>query len=742
MLTAGGLYGDDLAIEGAVWATFVRSSEAHARIVSIDASDARSAPGVVGAYTADDIGLAPLPAGFPGIPDVMARPILAADTVRFVGEAVALVLTEERRQGEDAIEQVYVEYESLPALVEAAIAESSDVLLFPDHGSNVVVDVRDPLPEGFFDGCEVVVRQRMRNQRLAPCPLEVRSTAARWFEGGLTVFASTQVPHRMRDWLAQTFGVPASRVRVVAPDVGGGFGAKTFYPEDVAIAWAAREIGRPVRWTETRSESMLCLTHGRAQIQDVAIGGSRDGKILAYALDIVQDAGAYPAYGALLPTHTRRMAPGTYAIPRVAASSVSVVTNTTPISAYRGAGRPEATAAIERAVDLFADEIGVDPATVRLENLVESDAFPYTTPTGLIYDSGDYGTALRAVLDEVSYDHLREEQRRRRSEGGQGLLGVGMATYVEITNGAGDTGEYAAIEVLPSGKAKVYTGTSPHGQGHVTTWSMLAADQLGIPIDDIEVIANDTDLVPAGMGTFGSRSLQSGGVAVHEAAILLVDKAREIAATMLEASPDDVVLGAEGTFHVIGTPTVSRSWADVAHEASEETGLRVEHRSAPPAPTFPFGAHVAVVEVDVETGEVRLVRIVAADDAGTIINPLIAEGQRHGGIAQGVAQALMEEVRYDANGNPITANLADYAMISACELPSFDLVHMETPTPVNALGAKGIGESGTVGSTPAVQNAVVDALSHLGVRHIDMPTTPERVWAAVQRARNSIATRE
>jgi aerobic carbon-monoxide dehydrogenase large subunit len=611
------------------------------------------------------------------------------------------------------------------------------VVLFRDHGSNVVVDFREPLPEGFFDGCDVVVRQRIRNQRLAPCPLEVRSTAAAWFEGRLTQFVSTQVPHRTRDWLAQTFGLPASQVRVVAPDVGGGFGAKTFYPEDVAIAWAARETGRPVRWTETRSESMLSLNHGRAQIQDVAIGGTRDGKILAYRLDIVQDAGAYPAYGALLPSHTRRMAPGTYAIPRVSASSVSVVTNTTPIGAYRGAGRPEATAAIERAVDLFAAEIGMDPAKVRQENLIESDAFPYSTPTGLIYDSGDYATALRAVLDEANYDELRQEQLRRRREGGPLQLGIGISTYVEITNGAGDTGEDAVIEVLPSGSAKVYTGTSPHGQGHVTVWSMLASEQLGIPIDDIEVIANDTDLVPSGIGTFGSRSLQSGGVAVHEASILLVEKAREVAAGMLEASPEDIVLDrAEGKFSVVGTPAVSRSWGEVAQEALTDSELRVEHRSAPPAPTFPFGAHVAVVEVDVETGEVRLERIVAADDAGTIINPLIAEGQRHGGIAQGVAQALMEEFRYDSSGNPITGNLADYAMISACELPSFELVHMETPTPVNPLGAKGIGESGTVGSTPAVQNAVVDALSHLGVRHVDMPITPERVWAALRHARD------
>jgi carbon-monoxide dehydrogenase large subunit len=497
-----------------------------------------------------------------------------------------------------------------------------------------------------------------------------------------------------------------------------------------------------VRWTETRSESMLSLGHGRAQVQDIAIGGSRDGKVLAYRLEVIQDAGAYPAIGAFLPFLTRMMAPGTYDIPQVSASAVAVATNTTPIGAYRGAGRPEATAAIERAMDLFAAEIGADPAEVRRKNLVGSDAFPYSTKTGFVYDSGDYIRSLDLALESSGYQKLREEQTRRRKEGGPRQMGIGVSTYVEITNGAGDTGELAVVEVLPSGKARVYTGSSPHGQGHVTAWSMLASEQLGIPMDDIEVVANDTDLVASGIGTFGSRSLQSAGLAVHEASIQLVDEARTVAATMLEANPDDVVLDrVEGRFHVAGTPAVSKSWADVAKEAGGESGIRIEHRSNPPSPTFPFGAHVAVVEVDTETGQARLLRHVAVDDAGTIINPLLAEGQRHGGIAQGAAQALMEEVRYDDYGNPVTGNLADYAMISAAELPSFELVPMETPTPVNALGAKGIGESGTIGSTPAIQSAVVDAISHLGVRHVDMPVTPERIWTALNESRETRGNR-
>ncbi len=733
-LTVGGHYTDDLAYDGALWVTYVRSTVAHARIAGIDTSDALVLPGVVAVYTGEDLDLPPIPAGLPGIPDEMARPALAKGTVRFVGEAVAAVLTEERYQGEDAAEAVMVDYDPLPVVVDPEAALAGEVLLFPELDTNVGANFEAPLDDSIFDGCDVVVRQRVINQRVAPCPLEVRAGAAAWGDDGrLTQWVSNQAPHGSKQAIAGLYGLDADRVHVIAPDVGGGFGAKIgLYAEDLLLGWLARQSGRPVRWTETRSESMLALGHGRAQIQDLAIGGTRDGKVLAYQLSVLQDAGAYPSLGAFLPFLTRIMAPGTYDIPALQFSARAVVTNTNPLVAYRGAGRPEATAAIERAMDLFAAEIGMDPAETRRRNLVSDDKFPFTTAAGTTYDIGAYGKALDLALESAGYRELRSEQARRRQSGDRWQLGIGISSYVEITNGAGPPGEFAAVEVLPGGKARVYTGTSPHGQGHATAWTQLASAQLGIPMEDIEFVANDTDLVRAGGGTMGSRSLQAGGLAVHEAAGELVDQARSLAAELLEANTQDVVLDrVDGRFHVAGTPSVARSWAEVAEAAAPRGGLRVDHDSAPPGPTFPFGAHVAVVEVDTEIGAVSLTRLVAVDDAGTVINPLLAEGQRHGGLAQGAAQALLEEFLYDADGNPVTANLADYPMVSATELPSFELVPMETPTPVNPLGAKGIGESGTIGSTPAVQNAVVDGLSHLGIRHIDMPTTAERVWRAI-----------
>lgn len=603
-LTSGGIYGEDLALDGAVWATFVRSTVAHARIAGIDADDARKAPGVVAVYTGADIDLPPVPAGVPGSPDIMGRPVLATGVVRFAGEAVAVVLTEERYQGEDAAETVFVEYDPLPAVVDAAGGATSETLLFPEHGSNVAMAFEQPLEEHFFDDCEVVVRQRIINQRLAPCPLEVRSGAATWSDDGrLTQWASNQAPHGAKADLAQSYGLDPGQIRVIAPDVGGGFGAKIgLYAEDLVLPWLARESGRTVRWTENRSESMLAMGHGRAQVQDMVIGGSRDGRVSHYRVEVLQDCGAYPSLGAFLPALTRMMASGTYDIANVEFSARSIVTNTTPTVAYRGAGRPEATACVERAMDLFAAEIGRDPAEVRRTNLIAKDAFPFTTPTETVYDCGDYEEALNLVLESAGYQHLRTEQARRREAGDAVQMGIGVSTYVEITNGAGPPGEFSAVEILRDGKAKVYTGTSPHGQGHHTAWSMLASEQLGIPMDDIEVVASDTDLVREGGGTMGSRSLQSGGLAVHEASITLVAQARKLAADMLEASPDDVVLDkAEGRFHVTGTPSVSRTWAEVAAASDATDGLRVEQSSSPSGPTFPFGAHVAVIEIDIET---------------------------------------------------------------------------------------------------------------------------------------------
>jgi len=482
---------------------------------------------------------------------------------------------------------------------------------------------------------------------------------------------------------------------------------------------------------------MVGMGHGRGQIQQVEMGGSTDGHIEAYRLTVLQDAGAYPSMGAFLPYLTRMMASGVYDIAAVECETTSVVTNTTPTVAYRGAGRPEATAAIERAVDLFAAEIGLDPADVRRRNLIDADRFPFTTPTGTEYDVGAYAEALDRVLASAGYDELRAEQRRRRTAGDPKALGLGLSVYVEVTAGPSASSEHARVEMRPEGGAVVYTGPSPHGQGHETSWAMIAADELGIDPALIEVVHGDTDLVPSGGGTMGSRSLQLGGSAVLTASRAVVEQARSIAATLLEAEPDDVQLAtSSGTFHVAGVPTVLRSWADVV-DAAGDAGLAADSEFEASAPTFPFGAHLVVVEVDTETGAVHLDRVVAVDDAGRVLNPLLAEGQRHGGIAQGVAQALFEEILYDDDGNPITSTLAEYMFPSSAEFPTFQLVDQETPTPINPLGAKGIGESGTIGSTPAVQNAVIDAVAHLGVRHIDMPCSPERVWQAIQSARRS-----
>jgi carbon-monoxide dehydrogenase large subunit len=737
-LTRGGTYVDDVKIDGAACVSYVRSTYAHALIRSIDVEEARRAPGVLDVVTAADVELDPLPPDMAFLNQQMPQPWLARDVVRYVGESVVAIVSETRAQGADAAELVFIDYEPLHAVVDPEEALEGSTILHPDAGTNFSFELQFGRDESLFDGCEVVVRQRMNNQRVAPCPLEVRAAASRWEDDGrLTQWSSTQAPHSIRDSLAQIYGLFEDEVHVISPDVGGGFGAKVGgYPDELLVAWLARRVGRPLKWIETRSESMVSLGHGRAQLQDVEIGGSRDGTITAYRLTVLQDSGAYPRVGALLPFMTRTMASGTYDIPKVEFNSRSVVTNTTPVVSYRGAGRPEATAAIERAVDLFADEIGMDPAEVRRRNLVAADAFPFTTPTGATYDVGDYGRSLDLALDASGYAELRKEQARRRDAGEVRQLGIGLSIYVEITNGVPGS-EYASVEMRENGTALLRTGTSTTGQGHGTAWAMLISEALGLPIEAVEVVHGDTDVVPRGAGTMGSRSLQVGGVAAHQAAEKLVDKARQLAAKLLEADPADVVLDKVGQrFHVAGTPAVSKSWGELYREA-EPGGLSAETDFTPSGATFPFGTHIGVVEVDTETGKVTLERLVAVDDAGRILNPMLAEGQIHGGLAQGAAQALLEEVRFDEDGNPVTGNLADYSFVSAAELPSFETISMETPTPINELGAKGIGESGTIGSTPAVQNAVVDALSHLGVRHVDMPATPERVWQAIDRRETS-----
>jgi len=751
LLTDGGIYVDDLRmpeLADAARITFVRSPVAHAMITGIDASAARAAPGVVAVLTVQDMDdLAPPPPDDgSGINESMPfpvggqwqEPLLAFDRVRYVGEPVAIVITDDRYRGEDAAELVSVDYELLPAVIGPEAALAGSTLLFPAAESNVVVSGGAPADASIFDGCDVVVERTIVNQRLAPVSLEGRAAAAQWADGKLTFWVSTQNAQISRFILAGALALAPDSIRVVAPDVGGGFGAKVGIDRDaIVVAWAAKHIGRALRWAETRGENLVGMTHGRAQRQVIKIGGTRDGRILAYRLDIVQDTGAYSRMGGFLPFLTRLMAAGPYDIPRVEAASQVVVTNTTPIAAYRGAGRPEATAAIERAVDLFAAEIGKDPAYVRRMNLVPRDKFPHSSPCGPVYDTGAYAEALDKVLVGAGYQELRAEQAQRRERGDVLQLGIGLASYVEITAADAAGGETARLVVHDDGAATVYTGSSAHGQGHHTTWAMLVEAELGIEMSKVNVIHGDTDLIPNGVGTYASRSLQLGGVAVHKAAIEVKEQARRVAAEMMEASEADLELDTErGVWQVRGDPSASRTWAEVAGHTGED-GLVAEVNYTEGQPTFPFGTHLALVEVDTETGKARLVRHVTVDDAGTIVSPVLAEGQRHGGIAQGVAQALLEEMIYDADGNPLTGTLVDYAAITAAELPSFELLNSETATPVNPLGAKGIGEAGTIGAAPATQNAVIDAASHLGVRHIDMPATPSRVWAAISEARES-----
>ncbi|GLY37431.1 carbon-monoxide dehydrogenase large subunit [Amycolatopsis sp. NBRC 101858] len=732
LITAGGTYVDDLreeALSGAAHAVFVRSPVAHARIGSIDVSEAKAAPGVLGVFTAADLGLDPHAAG------PVKEPWLAGEVVRYVGEPVALVLTEERYQLADAAELVDIDYDPLGAVASIDAALADETLLYPETGSNVMqVNGAQEFDDGIFADCDVVVTTTIVNQRVAPAPLEVRGASCAWGEDGrLTVWLSTQNAQIARTQLAMSLGVGEEKVRVIAPDVGGGFGAKIGAdPEATVLGWAAREIGRPVRWVESRSENLTSMTHGRAQQNTVTVGGKRDGTVLAYRLDVIQDAGAYPRT-LFLPTLTELMAVGVYRFPKVETRSRAVVTNTTPIAAYRGAGRPEATAALERAMDRFAGEIGVDPAEVRRVNFIRPEEFPYTTPTGASYDTGEYAAALDKALEAAGYAELRAEQKRRRDAGDPIELGLGIAAYVEITGGDSG-GESGRVDVHPDGSVVAWTGSSPHGQGLGTSLAMLLSDQLGVPLDKITVRHGDTDEVPKAVGTFGSRSLQLGGSAIRQAADEVIAQARDLAADLLEASADDLELDAErGVWQVRGAPSSSvLSWAQVASAA--EGKLTADVWFGGGKPTFPFGAHLAVVEVDTETGKVELRRIVAVDDAGPIVNPLTFRGQRHGGLGQGAAQALMEVVTYDEDGNPTTATLADYSFITAAELPDFELVDMATPTDRNLLGVKGIGEAATIGSTPAVHNAVVDALAGRGVKHLDMPTTPIRVWAALEAA--------
>jgi carbon-monoxide dehydrogenase large subunit len=741
-LRGEGRYLENVAVPGALRVSFVRSIMAHARLTGIDTSVAAAMPGVVGAYTAADLDLAPLPPsgnveGATGhaIEGLFSRDPLAREVVRFVGEIVAAIVAESAAQAIDAAETVVVEYDPLPAVADVEMAvEDGSPLLWPEFGTNVAHafedgDGRDPL-----EGAEVVVRGRFVNQRVAPAPMETNGIAVAPDDtGGYTVWVSTQVPFDVRDDLAETLGVGRDHVRAIAPDVGGAFGAKLqVYAEYHAVAAIAARLGRPVRWQETRSESMVSLTHGRAQVQTVELGAMRDGTLVGLRADLLADMGAYPI-GAFMPGTTRSMLCGVYRVPRAACRGRSVVTNTTPVGPYRGAGRPEAAALIERAMDMLAVELGMDPVRLRRKNLIQPDELPHTTATGATYDTGDYGRSLDEALRQVGYEEVRAEQAERRARGDEMCLGIGVSTYVEVTAFSGR--EFAAVEVGSDGRASVLAGTSSHGQGHETAFAQIVSESLGIPFEDVTVVHSDTGLVPRGEGTWGSRSLQIGGSSVYVQSEAVVERGRAVAAALLEAEEADVER-VEGGFAVLGAPDRSVGWDEVAG-ASDGGALRAEDRWRQRGSTYPFGTHVAVVEVDTATGGVRLRRHVAVDDCGRILNPALVLGQQHGGLGQGIAQALFEEARYDETGNPVTSTLATYLMPSAADLPPLECSNTETPTDLNPLGAKGIGESATIGSTPAVQNAVVDALTHLGIRHLDLPLAPERIWRALRQRTRS-----
>jgi carbon-monoxide dehydrogenase large subunit len=770
LVTGASTYVGNLRLDGMLHLAFVRSPLAHGTITAIGCGEAAAAAGVVAVFTAADLDL-PAHHGLMVVNPDLPRPPLATDRVRFVGEAVAVVVAETKAQAVDAAELVEVDYDPLPVVVDPE--DALDPASEPQFAgrNNLAAGARSD--EDVLSNAEVVVRARMVNQRLAVMPLEGNAIAVLpgGYEGGadvlspaeardsaadvlspaeardsaadvlspaeardsaahdLTIWVSTQMPHGFRSQAATLFGLDADRVRVIAPHVGGGFGGKAgMIAEHTVAVGVARRLGRPASWVETRSENLVSMPHGRGQVAYYELGLTREGRITGLRARVVGDAGAYAGFGGALsmgPTYV--MSQGVYDIPKIAFDVAVALTNTTPMGAFRGAGRPEATAHLERIMDIAADELGIDPVELRRRNLLDPASFPFTTAPGARYDVGDYDLPLREALRIVDYDTLREEQRTRREAQDPVQLGIGLCVYVEITAGGGGS-EYGSVTVHADGSATISAGTSAHGQGHATAFAMLAGDRLGIPMESIRFVQSDTAVVPRGGGTGGSRSLQMGGNAVVMAADDVLDRAKRRAADLLEAAVSDVELTDAGDFRVVGVPTTALSWSQVAG-AGEELSAGLDFRQE--GATFPFGAHVSVVEVDTETGRVTPRRHVAVDDCGRILNPLLVEGQQHGGLAQGVAQALFEEILFDDDGQPVTSTLADYRMPSAADLTWFETYNTETPTPMNPLGAKGIGESATVGATPAVQNAVVDALRPFGVRHVDLPCTPEKVWRAI-----------
>lgn len=738
LIRGQGTYLDDLALSRTLHVGIVRSPHAHARILSVDGSAARSIPGVVQVFTAEDLDLPDVPATGPKGARIARHPPLARGVVRYVGQPVAAVVAETRAAAEDGATLVSVAYEPRSALTDPLEALEDGRLVHEELGTNVALRRRITAGDvdAVFAQAPVVIRQRLRNQRVAGVPMEPRGIVALWDGGVLTVWASTQVPHDLRDGIAEALGLRASQVRVITPDVGGGFGVKlNLYPEDVLISALAPLLGRPVKWVESRRESLVATAQGRDQVADFEVACDRRGRILGMRARIVADIGAYALTTTLeVPTLTGTMLQGPYRFEHLDAEIVEVYTHKTPAGAYRGAGRPEATYYLERLVDLVARELGLDPAEVRWRNFIPKSAFPYRATTGVRYDSGDYRRALNVLLERADYRGLREEQERLRREGR--YMGIGLSTYVEI---CAFGWEVAKVRVAEDGSIVVFTGTSPHGQGDATGFAQIVAEHLRIPPERVQVVHGDTLAIPHGMGTGGSRTLVVGGSAILRATEKVRRKMLRIAAHLLEARPDDLEI-ADGAFRVRGVPDRKVTVEEVVQAAYQprklpdgtEPGLEETATFTIRSATFPFGAHLCVVEVDPETGEVRVVRYVTVDDCGVVINPLLVEGQIHGGICQALGQALLEEVVYDADGQNRTPTLADYPLPRAVHLPPMETHRTVTPSPTNPLGAKGVGEAATIGGTPAFVNAVLDALRPFGVRHLDMPLRPEKVWRAIR----------
>jgi carbon-monoxide dehydrogenase large subunit len=740
---------------GQAHVVFVRATMASARLRRVDTTSASRASGVIAVATAGQCGL-PRHAPGPSFIEGATRPLLAAEVVRYVGEPIAVVIADTLAAATDAAALVEIEYEPLPVVVDPphALARHAFVV-HPAMADNVYRVGTHERADDVMVGAAFVVRADFVNPRVAASPMEPNGAIAVPDEppGGLTMWASSQFVHGVRREVAEALRLPPDLVRVVIPQVGGGFGPKfETAPEYVVVASLARTFGRPLQWHETRSESLVAMPHGRAQWQHAALGLRDDGRFVGLRARVDADAGAYPAAGAVSPTGTGvLMMPGPYDITNLDVEIRTVATNTTPVGVYRGPGRAEPNALRERLIDIAALESGIDPVELRRRNLIRPDAMPFTTATGFTYDGGDYVRCLDRAVELAGYDALRAQQSNRRAARDPLLLGVGVAMWLDVTP-RNRPGEYAAIVVEPapdrSVRVEVRAGTCDHGQGHATTWGLILSGLLGVPLESVHLRPTDTAVVPRGDGTGSARSLQLTGSSLTVAGREVLTQARAIAAHLLEANPHDIVVTDHGELAVAGTPNRHVSWFDVARAASDRTSLPLEVAHLVPdgrlgavadvdqdGPTFPYGAHVAVVEVDSETGAVELKAFVAVDDCGRVINPVVVEGQQHGGIAQGVAQALYEHVTYDDLGNPQANTLATYLVPSAADLPRFDVHTIETPTAINVLGAKGIGQGGAIGAAPAVQNAVVDALAPFGVRHVDMPATPQRIFDALTGSR-------